>query len=258
MRRRAPLLLGVLGGAAVLLMLAWQWATVYDYALYKRDARTSSAGLSALFSREVVLLKAGQRACLEPVTFAPDTGQARVRVQVPRKKAPRLDLEMRAPGYRERVTVPPLEPQVEGEVKVEFPQPGREVTGEFCFHNRGPTPINLIGTNEGRSLLPVELTIDGRPKPDANLELALLEAGGHSLASRRGELIDRASTFTSGWIPSWLLWPIAALLVALPLLMAVLFGLSVTRAEEARADPADGPGRRGSTPSSPRPTGRGS
>jgi hypothetical protein len=235
LRSRRPLLLGLLGGASVLLMLLWQWAAIYDYAKYKRDARTSTGGLSALFSREVVLLQGGGRACLEPVTFYADTGQARVRVQVPRRKAPRLELEMRAPGYVELVKVPPLEPQVEGEVKVEFPEPGREVTGEFCFHNRGPTPINLIGTNEGRSLIPVELTIDGRPKENANLELALLKGGGHSLASRRGELVDRADSFTAGFVPSWLLWPIALLLVALPLVVAALFAWSVWRAEQPRA-----------------------
>jgi hypothetical protein len=233
LRRPAPLL-GVVAAVSALLMLAWQWGTIYEYVKYKRDARTSSPGLSALFSREVVLLDANESACLAPVTFYADTGQARVRVQVPRRRAPRLDLEMRAPGYRERITVPPIEPRAEGEVRVEFPQPGREVTGEFCFHNRGPTPINLIGTNEGRSLTPVELTVDGRPKENASLELALLRAGGHSLASRRSEIVDRASAFTAGLVPGWLLWPIGLLLVGLPVIVAVLFGVSVWRAERPR------------------------
>ena len=241
------MLLGALGAAAVLLMLLWQWAGILDYAKYKRDARTATPTLSALFSREVVLLQANESACLEPVTFYAETGQARVRVQVPRAKAPRLDLEMRAPGYRETIRVPPLAPKTEGEVRVEFPQPRREVTGEFCFHNRGPTPLNVIGTNEGRSLTPVELTVDGRPKEDAGLELQLLKAGGHSLASRRGELIDRASAFDAGFVPEWLLWPIALLLVGLPLIVAALFGLSVWRAEEEpearRAAASAAPGR---------------
>jgi hypothetical protein len=241
--------LGVAGALGALLMLLWQWGEIHEYGTYKRDARTSTPGLSALFAREVVLLDADESACLEPVTFAADTGQARVRVQVPKRRAPRLDLEMRAPGYDERVTVPPMEPRAEGEVRVEFPQPRREVTGEFCFHNRGPTPINLIGTNEGRSLLPVELTIDGRPKDDANLELQLLRAGGHSLASRRTEIVDRASAFTAGLVPAWLLWPVALLLVLLPLIVAVLFGVSVTRAEAARADRGDGRGPPASRPS---------
>lgn len=250
MRRPARnVVLGVAGAVAALLMLAWQWGTVHEYGTYKRDARTSTPGLSALFSREVVLLDANESACLSPVTFAAETGQARVRVQVPKKRSPRLYLRMRAPGYDERVTVPPIEPRVEGEVRVEFPQPRREVTGEFCFLNRGPTPINLIGTNEGRSLLPVELTVDGRTKQDANLELHLLRAGGHSLASRRTEIVDRASAFSAGLVPEWLLWPVALLLVGLPLIVAVLFGLSVTRAEAARAAREDDRGPGASRPS---------
>lgn len=245
-------MLGALGALAALLVLAWQWGEIYEYAKYKRDARTSTPGLGALFSREVVLLKAGGRACLEPVTFQPETGQTRVRVQVPRKVAPRLDLSFRAPGYSERVTVPPLEPRVEGEVRVEFPRPEREVTGEFCFHNRGPTPINLIGTNEGRSLLPVDLTVNGEAREDANLELHLLRPGGHSLASRRGEIVDRASAFTAGLIPGWLLWPVALLLVALPLIVAVLFGWSVVRGGQSTVHgggSSSGPGGRSRTTS---------
>jgi hypothetical protein len=231
--RRASLL-GAAAAVGALLMLLWQWSPIADFVTYKRDARTSSPGLSALFSREVVLLKAKQSACLKPVTFYADTGQARIRLRAPRRPTPRIDLQMRAPGYSETVRLGPLDPRVEGLGVVEFPEPRREVTGEFCFRNRGPTAIQLIGTNEGRSLTPVELRVDGVLKKDASLELALLRAGRHSLGSRRGELIDRAATFTSGWTPEWLLWPIALLFGGLPLVVAALFGVSVWRAERRR------------------------
>lgn len=228
---RRPAALGAIAALAALATLIWQGGAVWGFVTDRRDAWTSSPGLGALFTREVVLLRAGERACLRPVTFYADTGQARVRLRAPRSPSPRVDLHMRGPGYSEVARIPRLDPQVEGVAAVEFPRPGREVTGELCFRNRGPTPIQLIGTNEGRSLTPVDLLVNGRLKPNADLELILLKAGTHSLGSRRSELIDRAAAFTGGWVPRWLLWPIALLFAGLPVVVAALFGVSVWRAE---------------------------
>lgn len=230
---RRPAALGAVAALAAVAMLLWQLGAVSGFVTDRREASTSSPGLGALFTREVVLLRAGGRACMRPVTFYADTGQARVRMRAPRSPTPRIDLQMRGPGYSGVARIPRLDPQVEVMTAAEFPRPGREVTGELCFRNRGPTPIQLVGTNEGRSLTPVDLRVNGRLKPTADLELVLLKAGSHSLGSRRSELIDRAASLSGGWLPSWVLWPVVLLLAGVPLLVAALFGVSVWRAEGA-------------------------
>ena len=234
-------LLGTLAALGALLMLWWQWGAMSDFLQDRRDAENASPTLSALFSREVLLVRKGQEACLEPVTFYADTGKVRVRLRAPKAPAPKVDLRMRGGGYSETVPIPPPQPQVEGTATVEFPRANREVTGDFCFVNRGPTPIQLIGTNEGRSQTPVELSLDGKPIRGAELELVLFKAGHHSLGSRRAELVDRAATFTGGLVPTWVLWPIALLLFALPLIVAALIGAEVWRGERVSRDPAGPP-----------------
>jgi hypothetical protein len=242
LRSRRTIALTVLAVASVLVVAVWHGQGTWNHAAALRDATTSSPTLGALFSRAVVRLEErGDRACIAPVTFYADTARARFRVQSPRRPGPRVTVEASGPGYRATVTSPRLPPQTEGLVDLDFDAPGREVTGSFCWVNRGPTPVQLIGTNEGRSLTIVETTLNGRPRKDEEIELILLERGGHSLRSRRGELIGRAASMTGGLAPKWVLWPVAILLFGSPLFVAAAFGLSVwrgvSRAPERPASP---------------------
>ena len=228
MPSRSRIWLVVLAVASVLVVTVWQGRGIWNYAKDLRLATTSSPTLGALFSRAVVRLEErGDRACIAPVTFYADTARARFRVQSPRAPGPRVTIEAAGPGYRATATTATLPPRTEGLVDLEFRPPGREVTGRFCWHNRGPTPVQLIGTNEGRSLTIVETTLNGRPRENEELELVLFERGGHSLRSRRGELIDRAASMTGGLAPEWVLWPAALLVFGSPLLAAAAFGLGV-------------------------------
>ncbi|MDQ5807056.1 MAG: hypothetical protein M3320_00090 [Actinomycetota bacterium] len=230
MRDRRRIVLVAIAGVSVLAVAIWHGRGSWDHAKALRPATTSSPTLSALFSRAVVRLeKPGDRACIEPVTYYADTARARWRVQSPRKPGPRVTIEATAPGYRATATTAVLPPKTEGLVDMEFAPPGREVTGSFCWVNRGPTPVQLIGTNEGRSLTIVETTLNGRPREDEEIELVLMERGGHSLRSRRGELIDRAASMTGGLAPSWLLWIVAGLVFGSPLWVAVAYALGVSR-----------------------------
>jgi hypothetical protein len=240
--RRRRILLVVLAVASVLLVTVWHGRGTWNSAAELRDATTSSPTLGALFSRAVVRLeKPGDTACVAPVTFYADTARAHFRVQSPRKPGPKVTIEATGPGYRATATTAQLPPRTEGLVDIEFKAPGREVTGRFCWHNRGPTPVQLIGTNEGRSLTIVDTTLNGRPRKGEEIELVLFERGGHSLRSRRSELVQRASSMTGGLAPTWVLWPVVLLVFGAPLFVAVAFGLSVwrsTAASRARDAPA--------------------
>jgi hypothetical protein len=239
--RRAAVALTVLAAVSVLAVAAWHGRGTWNHARELRDATTASPTLSALFSRAVVRLGGrGDVACLEPVTFYADTARARFRARAPRGPAPRVTVEASGGGYRASATSARLPPETEGLVDLEFAPPGREVTGRMCVRNRGPAPVQLIGTYESRSLTDVRLSVNGRPRPNEQVELILLERGRHSLRSRRGELIARAASLTGGLAPEWLLWPVALLVFGSPLLVAAAFALSVWRASSARG--GRGPG----------------
>jgi len=237
LRSRRRIVLTVLAVASVLVVTLWHGQGSWNYAKARRDAISSSPTLSALFSRAVVRLEKGGEACIAPVTYYADTGRARFRLRSPRAPGPRVTIEASGPGYRATATSADLPPETEGLVNLEFRQPGREVTGRFCWRNRGPTPVQLIGTNEERSLTIVETTVNGEPRRGEELELTLMKRGGHSLGSRRGELVDRASSLSGGLIPEWVLWPAVLLLLGSPLVIAALFGWSVwtSSARAARA-----------------------
>ena len=235
MRSRRRIALTALAVLAVLVVTVWHGQGTWNGAKALHDATTSSPTLSPLFSRAVFLLKKGEEACVAPVTYYADTGQARFRAQSPRAPGPRVEVVATAPGYRATGRSVRLPPQTEGTVDVELRPPGREVTGRFCWRNLGPTPVNLIGTNEGRSLTIAEATVDGRKRRDEEIELVLFERGGHSLRSRRSELVERAASLTGGLAPTWVLWPIVVLLFGSPLVMAAVFGWSVWRSEEDAA-----------------------
>ncbi|HEX2084886.1 MAG TPA: hypothetical protein VHF89_04320 [Solirubrobacteraceae bacterium] len=228
MHSRRNVALVALAALSVLVVAAWHGQGTWNHAKAFRDATTASPTLGALFSRAVVRLeRPGDEACLEPVTFYAETGRARFRVQSPRSPGPRVEIVAAGPGYRATAVSPTLPPQTEGLVDLEFERPGREVTGSFCFRNRGPTPVQLIGTNEGRSLTIVDTTLNGRPREGEEIELILLKRGRHSLRSRRSELIERAASLTGGLAPTWVLWPVAILLFGSPLLVAAAYALGV-------------------------------
>jgi hypothetical protein len=226
-RSRSRVALAVLAVLSVLVVTAWHGRGIWSHARDLRPATTSSPTLAPLFSRAVFLLEKGDVACNAPVTYYADTGMARFRMRVPRAPGPRVELVASAPGYRATATTDPLPVGVEGTVDVEMRSPGREVTGRLCWRNRGPTPVQLVGTNEGRSLTIVTTTLNGRARPNEELELVLFERGGHSLRSRRSELVERAASMTGGLAPEWVLWPVALLAFGSPLLVAAAFGLGV-------------------------------
>jgi hypothetical protein len=231
LRSRRRIVLTVLAVLSVLVVAVWHGQGSWNHAKALRPATTSSPTLSALFSRAVIRLDKGQEACLDPVTYYADTGLARFRLRAMGKPAPRVTIEATGPGYSATATTAPLPPKTEGLVDLEFTPPEREVTGRFCWRNRGPAPVQMLGTNEERSLTLVETTVDGRRRNGEEIELVLFEKGGHSLRSRRGELVERASALSGGLVPEWLLWPAVLLLLASPLLMAGLFGWSVWTSE---------------------------
>lgn len=244
--RRTRIALTALAALSVLVVALWHGQGSWNHAKRLRDATGSSPGLGALVSRSVFLLKKGDEACLSPVTFYGDTARARFRVQAPRAPGPRIRFTASGAGYRASATTATLPPETEGLVDIEFAPPGRRVTGRFCWRNVGPTPVNLIGTNEGRSLTPATATVNGREREDEEIELVLMERGGHSLRERRSELVERAAALTGGLAPEWLLWPAAFLIFGSPLLVAAAFALSVWR-DQRSGGSSSGPGPRSST-----------
>jgi hypothetical protein len=201
-----------------------------------RAVVTATPSLSGLFNRTDVPLAPRRTACVSPVPIP--RGTAVIQLALTTLKSPRPQpLVVTAEGqggYRSRVrtTSYPVGPASVFGVAVRPPR--RDVIGRICVRNAGRHRIALTGTTEERSLTGATTRVDGR-RQAADVALTLLEARPRSLVDRAGVVLDRASAFTGGVLPTWLLWPLVVLLAAgVPL--AVFGGLyAALRAEEPRA-----------------------
>jgi hypothetical protein len=198
-------LLVVLAGAAVL------WA---PYLLRARPVITSTPSPGPTYSRLDVPLRPGSEACVDHVSFVKTTGQLEVYVSSRQPGNARLDMEARAPGYiaRGSVTVPTAIKAAPARAAIA--PPPRTVRGTVCVRNTGAASVALLGTNEATSIGLSQTSVDGRPLgPSHGARLALLEGRQRSIVSRLGTITQRASDFTGGLMPAWLLWPLVVVLV---------------------------------------------
>jgi hypothetical protein len=72
--------------------------------------------------------------------------------------------------------------------------------------------------------------VDGKSAGPIDPALAFLDGPPRSLLSQAGTVLGRASDFTGGVVPLWLLWPLTVLLVlAVPVAVALAFASTVRR-----------------------------
>ena len=230
--RAVPVTAGAL--VVVVVAVAHWWS---PFLTTKAQPIESTPSLAGLFSRSTVPVPGGGTACVKPVTFVAKASFARFTVSAPGRRAPRLRITAVAPGYRAGGEASGYPPQTDAPVQVFIPAAPRTVTGTLCVTPLGHEGIELVGTSEPRSLAYAETIVDGKPaQGGVDVAVTLLEAKRASLLGRAGEILDRASDFTGGWAPVWLLWPLLVLAVAgLPL--GVVAALLVALAGEVDARP---------------------
>ncbi|MEA2393148.1 MAG: hypothetical protein QOJ82_1039 [Solirubrobacteraceae bacterium] len=228
-RRPSP---AVLATAVLVALLAIGAAAAWlPFLQRERPVATATPSLGPLASRADVRLPGGSRLCVTPVPFDPRAARAQIAVQTGGRAVP-LVIDASGPDYRSRATVDtPATAQLTPVSASLRPAP-RALVGTLCVRNRARAPISILATNEPRSLVLAQASVDGKAVTDRDIALTLLEARPHSLLSRAGEVLGRASELTGGLLPVWLLWPLT-LLLAIGAPLAVVAAFYVTARDPA-------------------------
>jgi hypothetical protein len=172
-------------------------------------------------SKEVVLHR-GQQACISPVPLEPALRTVRMVLHARGATASALELELRAPGYRGagRFAGYPAGGVIGVEAAVS-PAPPRDADGTLCVRNPGGHSVGLVGTDEPVSVSLPSTMLDGKPAGAVDPAITFIGGPPQSMLSRAGTILGRASDFTGGFVPLWLLWPLAlAFVLAAPLALA--------------------------------------
>jgi hypothetical protein len=182
----------------------------------------STPSLVGFQTTKQVPVRRGQQACIAPVPLEPALRSVRMVLQARGTQASALEVQLRAPGYRGtgRFTGYPAGRVVSVEAAVS-PAPPRDADGTLCLRNVGGRAVGLVGTDEPLSVTLPATTIDGKPAGEVDPAITFLGGPPQSMISRAGTILGRASDFTGGYVPLWLLWPLTVLLVlAAPLALA--------------------------------------
>jgi hypothetical protein len=176
-----------LGVFAVIAAILWiPWAT-------KERVVTTTPVPPPIFSITPIPLKAGKTACLDNVTFSPQTEVGEIGVTT-KKPGPPLDITANAPGYHATAKINggyPSDPSA----RFTIAAPPGPVLGKLCIHNAGETAISLNGTNEFRTMGRPNVVIDGVTQP-ADAKLVFYDRVRSSYISRFGQILGHAAVFT--------------------------------------------------------------
>jgi hypothetical protein len=107
------------------------------------------------------------------------------------------------------------------------PPPDVTLDGTLCLRNDGRRRIGLVGSQEAENASLPETRVGGQVSP-VDPALTFLGAHPRSLLDRAGTVLGRASQFTGGVAPPWLLWALAVVLVVgVPLATAAALFLAL-------------------------------
>lgn len=216
---------GALAAFALVAAILWiPWAV-------KERVVVSSPVPPPLFSISPAPVKAGSTACLQEVTFTPDTEIGEIGVATGGKPGPQLDITARARGYRAGAKIAGGYGN-DSSARFTLAAPPGAVIGELCIHNAGKTTVNLDGTNEFRTMGRPTLVIDGVNQP-IDAKLVFYGRVRSSYISRAGDILGHAAIFTPGFFSKAVLILLALLAVAgIPL--AIAFALALAAREDER------------------------
>ena len=124
-------------------------------------------------------------------------------------QASALELELRAPG------LPRHRPLRRLPARRRRSRRGRRLPGaaarrrrQLCVRNTGRRAVGLVGTDEPLSVSLPATDVDGKPTGEVDPAITFLAGPPQSIISRAGTILGRASDFTGGFVPLWLLWPL--------------------------------------------------
>jgi hypothetical protein len=226
---RSRVVIGALAAFAVLAAILWiPWATE------KRAIVASTPVPPPVFGITPVPVKAGSTACLQNVTFYSRTRIGELSVTNTRGGGSPLAITATAPGYRSTARVPGgYDP--DGAIRFGLARPSKSVLGQLCIRNAGRRTVNLVATNELRTLGRPTLVVDGAAQP-VDAKLVFFDDVRQSYAGRIGEILGHAANFLPSFLPRGVLFLLGLLaLVGIPIAMTAAL-VSSARADEQRVD----------------------
>jgi hypothetical protein len=188
----------------------------------------------ANLSTSAFVLAPHQRACMDAVAFTPKSAQATfllASTAAAEHEGPPLELLLAAPGYRALANLPAGGYSMH--VAFDIRPPRRPVIGTACVINSGKVPVALAGTTALRTTSRSLLTIDGKPVV-GNLTFTVLEKHPKSRLAILPDVVEHVSNLTDQLVPTWLVWLLAACLVAgVPVVIVIAFQRAVREDEAA-------------------------
>jgi hypothetical protein len=214
MRRRllAPRLLG-----PILVVATFAIGALWFYVPHLTEDHPnvlSTPSLVGYQSSKEIVVHRGQQACISPVPLEPGLRTVRLVLHGRGAQSSPLELELRAPGYRGAGRFSGY--QSGGIIGVEAavsPAPPRDVDGLLCVRNSGRHSVGLVGTDEPISQTLPATMLDGKPAGAVDPAITFLGGPPRSMISYAGAILGRASDLTGGFVPLWLLWPLALVFV---------------------------------------------
>jgi hypothetical protein len=201
------------------------------YLTQDHQVSVSTPSPEGLVSIKEIKVRPGQRACISPVPLEPAIKRVRMVLHALGTEASPLRFELRGPGYRGTGRFAEYTPGTQVPVAADVtPSPPEDVDGTLCLRNTGRRSVGLVGTDDGFSASLPGTSVDGTSAGAVDPALTFLDGPPRSLLSQAGTVLGRASDFTGGVVPLWLLWPLTALLVlAAPVALALAFAATVRR-----------------------------
>jgi hypothetical protein len=222
-------------GAALATLAACYLATLAPVLNASRATIVSTPGLQGLDELSLVKLRAGSKACTQPVLLTPEMGRVRYIARGPNVSGDGVGVTLTGAGYRSRGKV------------VATPNAGltTQLTAAFSpALNAGALPVavcikptkealTLVGTEEPRSLRNAQTKVDGK-RTAVDVILTTLRPTDEPTRSVLGEIPARVSATTLGSVPTWIVW----LLVGLAVLTATIVPIAaLVWAERAESKP---------------------
>jgi hypothetical protein len=198
----APLLVTLVAGAFFVPFLSRE-----------REVLVATPQPPPLFEATTIELEAhGGSACAAPIPLQRDTDVARVTAGRSRAAGlTPLRVVVHAPGYSAERTFSMYR---NGQaLDVPLPDPPRPVDAELCVENAGRGDGLVYASTEERTVGRLRTEVDGKPS-DANILVSLLARDRATLWQRRSEIVRGAAGLAPSFAPAWLLWALAALVVA--------------------------------------------
>jgi hypothetical protein len=209
----------------IVLLVTFAVGALWFYVPYLTEDHPNVLSTPSLVGFQVskqVVVRRGQQACISPVPLEPALRTVRMVLQVRGTQASPLELELRGPGYRGTGRFAGYQPGAAVNVEAAVsPAPPRDADGTLCVRNAGRRAVGLVGTDEPLSSTLPATALDGKPQGAIDPAITFLGGPPQSMISGAGTILGRASDLTGGFVPLWLLWPLAiAFVLAAPLSLA--------------------------------------